>query len=88
MSVKARFMRPESGWPCDQEKARKAGLTPGTDYDLERVSMGQSTTTICLAGYSGVFNSVQFDFFEDGEPLDIYRDPRFNPYLGISWRRA
>lgn len=81
MNVKARFMYPNNGRAFDKERAYTAGLICGVDYDVESISMGQSITYICLSGLNGTFNSVQFDFYEDGSPINIYRDMRFNPYL-------
>ena len=82
MNVKARFLFPEHGYPYDREKAERAGLVQGEDYELDQIIMGQSSTWIYLVGHRHPFNSVQFEFYEDGKRLDIYRDPRFNPYLG------
>lgn len=66
---------PENGYrPADN-------LEAGCEYVVTGIFMGQSYTSIDLEGYSTGFNSVQFDFYEDGELLDIYRDKRYNPYL-------
>ena len=75
MSLTAVYNYPQNGYrPAAQ-------LEVGKEYPVERVNMGQSTTDIYLVGYTGIFNSVQFDFFEDGKPIDIYRSPKYNPYL-------
>lgn len=43
--------------------------------------MGQSNTSVYLVGFEKPFNSVHFDFFEDGKEIAIYRSPKYNPYL-------
>ena len=58
-------------------------LELGKEYVVEDVLMGQSLTHIILEGFDGVFNSVQFEFYEESKPVDIYRDPRYNPYLSL-----
>ena len=45
--------------------------------------MGQSNTSIYLKDIKGVFNSVQFDFEEDGKLIDICDSPKYNPYYYI-----
>lgn len=67
---------PENGYRPAEE------LCVGREYEVEEVSMGQSYTYICLKGHGGCFNSVQFDFYEDGVPHNIFRDPKYNPYIG------
>lgn len=74
MSLTAVYNYPQNGHrPATQ-------LEVGKEYHVEFVNMGQSYTYITLSG-EGCFNSVQFDFFEDGKPIDIYRSPRYNPYM-------
>jgi uncharacterized protein (DUF4213/DUF364 family) len=68
---------PENGYRPAEE------LVVGQEYEVEDVSMGQSYTSIFLKGYTGVFNSVQFDFYENGKPHDIFRDSRYNPYMEV-----
>lgn len=80
MSLIAVYIHPEKGYrPAEQLKVGRA-------YHVERVNMGGTTTDIHLAGYGGCFNSVQFDFYEDGKPIDIYRSPKYNPYLRLQRR--
>lgn len=79
----ARFMHPDNGYDCDKEYAKKMGLKVGERYEVEDISMGGSHTSIYLKDIKGSFNPVQFEFEEDGEPIDIYRDPRYNPYLSL-----
>lgn len=75
MGLTAVYNRPKAGnRPATQ-------LEIGQEYHVERVDMGQFITYIHLSGFDGSFNSVQFDFFEDGEPIDIYRSPKYNPYI-------
>lgn len=80
--VTARFLYPDNGYLSDTKFAEEKGLVEGTDYPVRDISVGQSHTSVYLENFPGVFNSVQFEFFEDGEPLDIFRDRRFNPYMG------
>lgn len=57
------------------------GMEADKEYVVRYISMGQSYTTVYLEDYDWPLNSIKLDFFENGEPLDIYGDPRFNPYL-------
>lgn len=72
--LKAQFNYPECGTDADIDWAKNVGLAKGMMYDVESVDMSQSVTYIKITGYKNPFNSIQFDFFEDGKPLDIYRD--------------
>ena len=75
MSLTAVYNYPNNGHqPATQ-------LEVGKEYPVESVSMGRYHTDIHLSGFGGCFNSVQFDFFEDGKPIDLYRSPKYNPYL-------
>jgi hypothetical protein len=59
----------------------KYPLEIGKNYEVEDIDMGQSYTTIKLAGIKEPINSVCLEFFIDGAPINIYSDKRFNPYL-------
>lgn len=76
----AKFAHPQSGNYADVQYAADR-LTVNADYEVERVEMGGFHTSVWLKDIPGAFNSVQFDFYEDGKELDIYHDPRFNPYI-------
>lgn len=76
----ARFTNPEAGYEDDVKRAN-ALLVVGEEYMVTRVDMGQSYTSIELAGFDRLFNSVQFEFFEDGKPINIYASKKYNPYL-------
>lgn len=56
-------------------------LEVGKEYEVESIEMGQSYTSIFLKNRKGSYNSVIFEFYEDGKELDIYSDERFNPYI-------
>lgn len=75
----AQYIHPGYGHEHQQATAQKL-LAPGVLYEVERLSMGQSSTTIFLKGFDVAFNSVMFEFFE---PVNIYRDARFNPYMEV-----
>ena len=79
----AKFMYPDNGYDGDVEFAKKTGLEVGEKYEVEDLSMGGSHTSIFLKDVNCSFNSVQFEFEEDGEPIDIYNSPKYNPYYYI-----
>lgn len=81
----AKFIYPNYGLDCDKEYAKKMGLKVGERYEVEDISMGGSHTSVYLKDIKGSFNSVQFEFEEDEKPIDIYRDPRYNPYLSLAF---
>lgn len=60
---------------------KETDLVVGEEYEVERIEMGQSSTSIELKGKNFYYNSVMFDFYEDGKEIDIYSDERYNPYL-------
>lgn len=79
----AKFTHPDYGFDCNIEFAKEVGLVVGEKYEVDYISMGQSDTSVYLKGVKGVFNSIQFDFEEDGEPIDIYTNPKYNPYYRL-----
>ena len=79
----AKFMYPDNGYDGDVSFAKKIGLEAGKRYEVEDLSMGGSHTSIFLKGIKGAFNSVQFEFEEDGKPINIFNSPKYNPYYYI-----
>lgn len=77
----AKFMYPNNGYDYDVNYSRNVGLKIGEKYEVSELDMGQSHTSVCLKGIQGCFNSVQFEFEESNEPVDIYNTPKYNPYL-------
>ena len=57
-------------------------LEYGKTYEVEDIDMGQSYTSVYLKDMRNPYNSVIFEFYEDGMPLNIYCGTRFNSYLG------
>lgn len=51
----------ENGLDCHLETAREAGLKKDTEYIVERMSVGQSRSTVSLKGFSEEFNTVMFE---------------------------
>lgn len=51
------------------------------EYEVESVEMYRSYTNIKLKNIDRKFNSVIFEFYENGNEIDIYNDPRYNPYI-------
>jgi hypothetical protein len=76
-------MYPNNGYDGDVEFAKKTGLEVGEKYEVEDLSMGGSHTLIYLKDINGAFNSVQFEFEEDGKSINIFNSPKYNPYYCI-----
>jgi hypothetical protein len=76
----AKFTKPNNGYDSQQEQAKV--LVLGAAYEVEHVSMGQSSTSIRLKNVKGAFNSVMFDFYDHHmKSIDIYNMPEFNGYM-------
>lgn len=56
------FMYPEYGYNSNIEDAKRVGLKVGEKYEVEDLSMGQSSTSVYLKGIKGYFNSVQLSY--------------------------
>lgn len=81
MAVYARLTNTEHGYDRDGENIKKARLVVGLLYEVDKIYMGQSSTSFTLKDCPLSFNSVNFDFWENGEKINIYQDKRFNPYI-------
>ena len=51
------------------------------EYEVESVEIDRTYTDIKLKNLDRKFNSVIFEFYEDGKEIDIYSDPQYNPYI-------
>ena len=76
--IKAKCTKRINPWP-----EFDTGLTEGVFYDVDYISMGQSSTSVFLVGSAVSYNSLCFKFYEDDKEIDIFQDPRFNPYIKI-----
>lgn len=79
LNLKAVLVNKNCGYPHDIEDI--APYRVGAVFEVENISMGQSSSTVKLKD-TGWFNSIHFEYYtDDGVPVNIYRDPRFNPYI-------
>lgn len=83
MSLFAVVVTLKAGYDFDKQKMDEAELKVGDRVLVRDIDMGQSNTSIYLDGHKGSFNSVFFNFEEDGKEIDIYGDKRYNPYLSM-----
>ena len=71
----------QAGYDFQKQKMIDLGFKVGDRIEVKNIVVHQSSTDVYLEGYEGSFNSVFFEFEENGEELDIYNDRRFNDYL-------
>ena len=81
MTIYAVVKTLKAGYLSDKELVKSLGFKVGDKFEVERISIGRSSTEVYLEEFpSECFNSVFFNFEEDGTPLDIFTDDRFNSY--------
>lgn len=68
----AKYAHPENGTEYDHRFADSL-LSVGAEYNVSSIIVGQSYTGVLLFDYTVQFNSVLFDFYENGHPVDIYQ---------------
>lgn len=83
MTVFAIVSTLDAGYYIEKQEMNNLGIKVGDRFTVTDIDMGQSSTSIYLKEHSGHFNSVFFNFEENGKELNIYGDPRFNPYLNM-----
>ena len=67
----AKVTHPEKGYENDQEYIKR--LDFNTMYPVTLISMRQSHTYIEIEGVSGVYNSIQFTFYDGEEEKTLKR---------------
>lgn len=82
--IYATFTNPNSGYSCQQEHCKVLGLEIGKAYEISKIEVGRSSSTVYLKDFPGeYFNSVHFEYYEviDGMEYDVDVYSRFyNPY--------
>lgn len=79
LNLNAKLVTKRGGYDSDKKDIDPYEV--GTVFEVESVSMGQSSTDVKMKD-KGWFNSIYFEFIDDrGRHVDIFNDPRFNPYL-------
>lgn len=73
----------QAGYDFQKKQMEDLGFKIGDRIEVKDIVVHQSSTDVYLEGYKGSFNSVFFEFEENGEELDIYNDRRFNDYLSM-----
>lgn len=80
MKIYALLSFPDYGYTSDREAIES--LEKGRFYEVKKVSMGQSHTSIYLKEITGCYNSVNFTFYDENkQPIDLRDCLEFNPYL-------
>jgi hypothetical protein len=80
LGVKAILVHKEWGRDYNVEDVKDIPI--GTVFEVEDINISQSSTSFTCVGWNKCFNSVQFEFVDDdGNPVDIFADVRFNPYI-------
>lgn len=68
----------------DRDQAAIECMHDDVHYVCTNIEVGRSSTKIQLLGQGTEwFNSVNFLFYKDGQPYDIYQDPNFSTYLNF-----
>lgn len=70
MIIFAKLIHPENGYEHDKERVKI--LDPNINYVVTNVSVGRSSSSFGLAEFPGKsFNTIQFEFYEDGRLIDV-----------------
>ena len=86
MTVYAVVETLRAGYDCEQAQVERLGFKVGDKFEVGYIDMGGGCTGIQLKDFPNQsFNSVFFEFEENGKELDIYDDKRFNPYLSMNY---
>lgn len=80
--ITAKIVSLIGGSRFDKEHFDKLNAELGAEYEVAAISIGQSGSTVQLKS-GGFYNTVYFEFYEDGVKFDIFKDKRFNWYLGL-----
>ena len=80
--IVAKVVTLDAGYNSEQIKVRELNWKIGDEFEVDDISVGGFHTDIILKGL-GSFNSVFFEIYEDGKPLNIFGDKRFNKYLNM-----
>lgn len=79
MKINISLVLPIKAYPIDEHY----GL-PKEKLDVQDISMGQSSTNICLMGYENKhFNSIHFKFYLRDKEIDIYKSGLINHYMTL-----
>ena len=78
----AKVVTLDAGYNSEQVEVRELNWKIGDEFEVEDISIGGFHTNITLKGL-GNFNSVFFEIYENGKPLNIFGDKRFNKYLNM-----
>lgn len=80
--ITAKFTHPENGSDLARELSRKY-LTVGKEYEVVGGEIYTYYSYVYLKGCDKAFNTVQFDFYKDGEPIDIIQEKlhEWNQYV-------
>jgi hypothetical protein len=81
MTLYAKVKNLDNGYEDDKDKLKTSRFVLNDRYEVAYIEMSQSHTKVYLVGFKEPFNSVSFEFDENGAPINIYGDPRYNPYI-------
>lgn len=81
MSIQAEVVSLSNGYEHDQNRMKELGFKIGDRIEVDRICISGWKTDVFLKGHDRSFNSVNFTFLEDGKPLDVFADTRFNSFL-------
>lgn len=80
--ITAKVVSLKGGYRLDKERFDRLNAEIGDEYEVVAISIGQSNSTVKLKD-GGFYNTVYFEFYEDGVKFDIFKDKRFNWYLRL-----
>ena len=66
----------------EQEEVEDLGWNIGDEFEVDNISVSGWHTDVTLKG-GDFFNSCFFEFYEDGKPLNVYSDGRFQKHKFI-----
>ena len=75
----AKVVTLQAGYRSEQEEVEELGWNIDDEFEVESISVGGWRTDVTLKD-GGSFNSGFFEFYENGEPLNVYDDERFQKY--------
>lgn len=80
--ITAKFTHPENGSELSRELSSKY-LTEGGEYEVVGGEIYTYYSYVYLKGFEKAFNTVQFDFYKDGQPINIIEEKieEWNQYV-------